>query len=625
MLRKLNERIQGVVAWLVVILIGITFTLFGVDYYLQSHQTTDSKAVVNDYPLSMQAFEINYRRARATNDNEQMTTVDDEKKLQNQVLDQMITNEVLVQAAGKNGFDVSSDQLNTAMLSIPQFQEDGHFSVAKYQQALSAALYTQFTFQNQVKQGMLLNQQRFAFIGSSFALPAEIERFVSLYMQNRDFDYLTVPMASFEKEIQISSEAVADYYKKHKKEFMTLEQVSLDYITLSLRDIKGKIKVSNDEAKRYYEENQNNYLTPARWKVAHILFAVPKDANESDVEQIKKKADDSYQRLQKNPEQFDKLVSTMSDDKLSIPSKGELPWITAGQNDYNKLLSDLTKPGQISVPEKTKHGYEIFKLVAYKPVIIKSFDSVESTIKEQIINEKAQSQYSQALEQLSDLSYQYPDSLNSVADVLKLKIEKTSPFSKESGTDIITKNKQIINAVFSRDILELGTNSEPIQLDNDTVVVARVNHHWPEKEQSLTTVQDKITKILVKKIAESKAKEVGISLINSVEEKKQKELIHSNHLTWKSIAKSTRDNTKVEAQINDMAFNLLQPGHRGGLVLPNGNYVVVRLQRINDGKLSDLDREQQDSLIRHTEANYGMMDYDLYVNQLMNHAQIVRH
>lgn len=64
----------------------------------------------------------------------------------------------------------------------------------------------------------------------------------------------------------------------------------------------------------------------------------------------------------------------MSDDKLSIADKGILPWITAsGQNNYNQILSNLTKPGQISPPEKTKHGYEIFKLIAYKPVSTKAF------------------------------------------------------------------------------------------------------------------------------------------------------------------------------------------------------------------------------------------------------------
>ncbi|PWY55591.1 peptidylprolyl isomerase [Legionella qingyii] len=624
MLQKLNERIQGVVAWLVVILIGITFTLFGVDYYLQSRQTTNSKVVVNGQPLTMQTFETNYRRARSMQDIEQMTAAD-EKKLQNQVLNQMITNEVMVQAARKNGFDVSSNQANAAILGIPQFQEDGHFSAQKYQQALNAALFTQSSFQNEVKQGMLLNQQRFAFMGSSFALPDEIDRFVSLYMQSRDYDYLTVPVALFEKDIQVSPEEISSYYKKHKKEFMTPEKVSLDYVSLSMHDIKSKIKISDDDAKRYYEENQNSYLIPASWQVAHILFAVPNDASQADLEKIQKKANDTYQLLQKNPEQFEHFVSTLSDDKLSIADKGVLPWISAGQNDYNRILSNLTKPGQISSPERTKHGYEIFKVIAYKPVSTKSFSEVDQSIKEQLIAEAAQNKYTQALEQLSDLSYQTPDSLQPVAEALDLKIETTQPFSREGGADTITKNKQVINAAFSHDVLDLSNNSEPIQIDNDSVVVVRVNHHWDESQQPLESVRDQINKILVKKGAEAKAKEIGMNLLSPVEDKQQQELISSNNLSWKSEVMSTRDNDKVDTDINDTAFNLLRPESRNGLVMQNGDYVVVRLKQIHDGKLSTLDREQQDSLIQQIEASYGMMDYDLYEKSLISRAQIVKH
>jgi len=624
MLQKLNERIQGVVAWLVILLIAITFTLFGVDYYLQSHQTTNAKVIVNDHPLTEQVFETNYRRSRAMQDLAQMTSAD-EKKLQNQVLDQMIMNEVSVQAAHKNGFDVSPSQANAAIVNIPQFQEDGHFSTEKYQQALSGALFTPETFQNEVRQGMLLNQLRFAFMGSSFALPDEIKRFVRLYMQSRDYDYLTVPAARFEKEAQISQEAIADYYKSHPKEFMAPEKVSLDYVMLSMHDIKEKIKISDDDIKRFYNENQNNYLTPAQWQVAHILFAIPSEPSKAELEQVQKKANDAYTILKKNPDKFNQLVATMSDDKLSLVEKGVLPWITAGQNDYDKILSNLTKEGEISPPAKTKHGYEIFKLIAYKPVTIKSLSEVETTIKEQLVTEMAQTQYAQALEQLSDLSYQSPDSLSPVSDALKLSIHKAQPFSRAGGSDEITKNKQVINTAFSHDVLGLGNNSEPVQLDNDSVVVIRVNEHFAAKKQSLEAVKDQISKILAQKLAESKAKEIGMNLLNPVEDKQEQELINSNHLEWSKVVQASRDNDKAQTVINDLAFNLLRPENRDGVILPNGDYVVVRLKRINDGDLSSLDSEQRDSLVQQIEASYGMMDYDLYVNSLMKHAQIVRH
>ena len=628
MLQKLNERIQGVVAWLVIILIAITFTLFGVDYYLQSHQTSNAKVMVNDHPITNQAFETNYRRTRAQQDMAQMT-VEDEKKLQTQVLNQMITNEVTVQSAHHYGFEVNVDQANAAIVKIPQFQEDGHFSSQRYQQALNGALFTPETFQNEVRQGMLLNQQRFAFMGSSFALPAEIKRFVRLYMQTRDYDYIIVPSARFEKEVKVSEDKIKEYYNSHLKEFMTPEKVSIDYVTLSMGDIRSKIKVSNEDVKRYYDENQSNFLTPAQWQVAHILFAVPDNASQEDIEQIQKKANAAYNELQKKPDQFSSFVDSMSDDKLSLADKGVLPWITAGQNEYDKILTNLTKPGQISEPEKTKHGYEIFRLIAYKPVSTKSLTEVDSMIREQISTDMAQAQYAQALEQLSDLSYQTPDSLAPVADALKINVQQSEPFSRTSGTKAFTQNKQIINTAFSHDVLDLGNNSEPVQLDNDSVVVLRVHAHIPIKEQSLATVHNQIENLLAKQLAEAKAKEIGTNLLNPVEDKQQQELMSSNQLVWHEIAKAPRDNDKANANanalINDLAFNLLRPENRDGVILENGDYAVVRLKHINDGQLSILDQEHRDSLVQQIEASYGMMDYDLYVKNLLTHAKIDRH
>lgn len=622
MLQKLNDRIQGVVAWLVVILIAITFTLFGVDYYMQSHQTSNAKVIVNGQSITNQAFETNYRRTRAQQDVAQINA-SQENNLKNQVLNQMMTNEVSIQSARRYGFEVSSDQANAAIVSIPQFQEDGHFSTEKYQHALSGALFTPETFQNEVRQGMLLNQQRFAFMGSSFALPNEVRRFVQLYMQTRDYDYLTVSSARFEPEVKVSPEEVATYYQQHAKEFMSPEQLSIDYVLLSMHDIRSKIKISDEEIKRYYSENQSNYLTPAQWQVAHILFAVPEDASSEDVEHTQKKAEEAYQELQKDPKQFSKLLSS-SDDKLSIASQGLLPWITAGQSEYDKILFSLTTVGQISAPQRTKHGFEIFKLIAYKPVLTKSLADVDATIREQLLTDMAQTQYAQALEQLSDLSYQTPDSLKPVADALKLTIQHSKPFTRLSGTDELTKHQQVINSAFSHDVLELGNNSEPIQLNNDSVLVLRVNEHMGSKQLSLDEMRKKIEKLLAKGKADAKAEKIGSELLNPVEDKKQKDLMAAQQVRWKSIKQAARDSDQADAAINDLAFNLLRPESRDGIRLENGDYVVVRLKHINDGQLKALDKEQRDSLIQQIEASYGMLDYDLYVKNLLSQAEIVR-
>jgi len=500
MLQKLNERIQGVVAWLVIILIAVTFTLFGIDYYMQSHQDSSVQVEVNGQAITKQAFDVSYRRTRQLRDPAQMTATN-ENQLKKQVIDEMVLNTVSVQAARLHGFEVNAAQADAAIVSIPQFQEDGHFSSDRYQQALNGAFYTPESFQTEVRQGMLLNQQRFAFMGTAFALPSEIKRFVKLYMQTRDYNYLSVPASLFIKQAKVTAAEIGNYYQQHQKEFLSPEKVSIDYIHLSMLAMKSNIKLSDEQIQSYYTENQGNYNTPAQWQVAHILFAIPADVSAEEQQQIKENADKTYQLLQTSPAQFDEKVRTVSDDKISVMNKGVLPWIIAGQSEYDKALIQLTTPGQISPPVKSQHGYEIFKLVAYKPATVKPLADVQTEIQQQVMAELAQAEYARALEQLSDLSYQTPDSLTPVAEALKLNVEHSVPFPRQGGDAQLTKNKQIINAAFSRDVLELGNNSEPVQIDNDGVVVLRVSKHIPSAEKTLEQVKT----VIADKIARKKA------------------------------------------------------------------------------------------------------------------------
>lgn len=624
MLQKLNERIKGVVAWIVIILIAVTFTLFGVDYYMQSHQTSDVEVTVNDEPISKQAYEINYRRNRQQRDSSQLTAAS-ETELKKQVLEELIINLITVQGAKSAGFHVSPEQADAAIVNIPQFQQNGHFSSERYQQALSGAMFTPESFQKEVRQGMLLNQQRFAFMGNAFALPEEIERFVKLYMQTRDYDYLQIPTQLFASKIKISDAEITAYYQQHKKDYIEPEKVSVDFIRLSLQQIKDKITINDEDIKRYYEDNQSNFLTPARWKVAHILFAVDKNASIENLEQTKQKAEEAYQALENNPVQFSQWVKTMSADKLSINNEGILPWIVAGSSGFDKALSSLTQPGQISPPIKTNFGYEIFKLIAFKSAQLKPVNEVKNEIANQLTVELAQARYAQLLEQLTDLSYQTPDSLTTVAEELKLPLEQSELFTRQGGQSELTKNKQVIKTAFSHDVLELANNSEPVQLDNDAVVVLRVNKHLPVIEQPLTQVKEDIAKKLTFIHARQEAEKLGINLLSNNEDgREQQKLLQNKQLAWQEVEEATRDSDKADMMINDLAFSLPKANSRDGRSLGNGDYVIVHLKQVHDGQYHVLDKEQQASLAQQIESSYGVMDYDLYVNGLMSKAKIDR-
>ena len=89
MLQKLNERIQGIVAWVIISLIAVTFAFFGIDYYFQARNNAAIAAKVNGETISQQEFELNYRRVRQVQDPAQMN-VQLDNQLKAQVLDDLV-------------------------------------------------------------------------------------------------------------------------------------------------------------------------------------------------------------------------------------------------------------------------------------------------------------------------------------------------------------------------------------------------------------------------------------------------------------------------------------------------------------------------------------------------------
>lgn len=616
MLQMLNERIQGAVAWIIVGLVTVTFTLFGLDYYLQSHRAADVKVKINGHVITKDDYELNYRRLSQSQGQDALSP-DQERELKQQVLSEMMVNAVSVDAAHGYGFEVDGRQATAAILQIPQFQEDGHFSSSRYSQALNNAFFTPQTFQQEVRQGMLLNQQRFALIGTEFVLPSELSQFVTLSMQTRDYQYAVIKAADFLSSVQVTPEEERQYYTAHQQQFMTKEQVSIEYIRLSMRAMKAKIKITPEEVARYYEDNKNNYLTPAQWELAYVRFPVQagQEYAEAD-EHAKHAATELYDASQSAPSKFSTLVQQIQNSKQGVT--GVLPVVIAGQSSLDQYLINLTEPGQVSAPIRTKQGYEVLQLKSYKPATIQPLTEVKYLITEQLQQEAAQQQYATMEDRLSELSYQNPDSLTAVASSLKVPLEHTALFSREHpGQEPITQYPAVMQAAFSNDVLTFGNNSESIQLDADTLVVLRVKQHIPAALQDLTQVKTVIDSVLLGQKATLAAQKFGEALITS-EAKTLPKTLH-----WQTVTAAGHDSDLSDAQINNLAFAVSDVGGYDGGVLQNGDFAVVKLAKITEGHLDTADKEQLRNLTQQLEASYGLMDYDLYISQLMARAKIV--
>lgn len=623
MLQKINERIQGVVAWTVIILITVTFSLFGIDYYIQSKDSGQTEVRVNGEPISKQLFELQFRRERQMRD-ATLNSQESEKLLKKKTLEDMIDNLVVKQGAQQLGFYVSNAEADSAILSIPQFQLDGRFSQSRYEQALSTALYTPETFQHQVQLGMLINQQRFAFMGTAFALPAEVDRFVKLYMQKRTYDTCLISANLFKQKVNVSEQAIKDYYETHRQEFITPEHIKIEFVRLSMDALKKQVKVTEASLKSYYESNQQSFTVPTQWKVAHILLSFPKNALEDAKVQVKQKAEKTYTALSRHPEQFESLVQRVSDDKLSARHQGELPWISAGTTPFDKALLTLKKSGDLTKPVLTTRGYEIFKLIDIKQSYTKPFKTVQAQIREELIHDQLQTSYAEQLEKLSDLTYQTPDTLSTVSEALNIPIEKTEFFTRQGTKSGISTHEKVLTAAFNPDVLELGNNSEPIQLDDNTVIVLRVLDRQKSEQKPFSEVREAIVKTLTDEKASLAAQKFGDALLARQHDKAfLDQALREKNLSWVHSQENPRDHSITQnPQVNEFAFSLSKSRPLGGVRLENGDYAVVRLIAIHDGQFDSLDKELQASIAQQIEASDGINDYNVYMKDLLKRAKI---
>ena len=163
-------------------------------------------------------------------------------------------------------------------------------------------------------------------------------------------------------------------------------------------------------------------------------------------------------------------------------------------------------------------------------------------------------------------------------------------------------------------------------MDNDTVVVLRVNRHILAAEKPFSEVKAAISEQLEKEQAVIDAMNFGKALLALPKGgPEQTEQIENHHLSWKTINKASRETELAPELINELAFNLSKPKEAIGQSLPNGDFIIVDLRSINPGDFSSLDKEHINSVTQQVQASYGVMDYDLYVASLMSKANIVRH
>ncbi|MDD5460720.1 MAG: SurA N-terminal domain-containing protein [Methylococcales bacterium] len=614
MLTKIREKAQGAFAWGILILICIPFALWGINNYLDTGKEApiasvgDKDFYQRDLNNAYEQYSQNLRGMSI-----------DEQTLKAQALQKLIKDEVLLQYVHAEGLVVTDNEARDFIKSLPYFQVDGKFSDKQYKMLLSSQRISSGEFVNRIKSALIMEQFQHAIVDSSFATQYDVESFFKIQNQQRDVDYVTLALQSLPE--QPTAEEISTYYQQHQDLYQTPEQVSVEYVELSLEDVAKKVVVTDDKLKAFYEEQKAQYSTPERRKISHILFAVN---DKTDAKTALVKAEKAKQELANKD--FAVLAAEVSDDKLTAKKGGDLGLFNAGAMD--KAFEDAVnalKLGEVSNPVKSAFGYHLIKVTELVPGTVKPFDSVKNEVAKAYQKAQAENAFYEAGEKLTEMSYEHPDNLQTVADALSLTVQKSPLFTRTKGEGIATDDK-VRNTAFSEEVLQ-GNNSAPIELGAERLVVVRLLEHKAAAKRELNEVKQEVAALLSKEKAKlltaEKAKQIKARL--QAGEPFQK-VAAENKLEIKTAKGLTRNKNALPEQLSEVIFKAAKPvGDKSSVfiaALPNDEQAVVSLSKVTAGVMNEDDKKKLELAKKSIANAFGQTEFNQVLNSLQADADI---
>ncbi len=614
MLTKIREKAQGAFAWGILILICVPFALWGINNYLGTG-TEAPIASVGDKDFYQRDVNNAYEQY---SQNFQGMGID-EQALKAQALQKLIKDEVLLQYVHSEGLVVTDDEARDFIKSLPYFQVDGKFSDKQYKTLLGSQRISSGEFVSRVKNALIMEQFQHAIVDSSFATQYDVESFFKIQNQQRDVDYVVVPLQSMTE--QPSPEEISSYYQQRQDSYQTPEQVSVEYVDLSLEDIAKKVVANDEKLKAFYEEQKDQFTTPERRKISHILFSVNDKATEK---AALEKALKAKQELENKD--FAVVAAEVSDDKLTAKKGGDLGLFNAGamEKSFEDAASAL-KLGEVSNPVRSAFGYHLIKVTELVPGNVKPFESVKNDVAKAYQKAQAENAFYEAGEKLTELSYENPDNLQPVADALGLTVKKSALFTKEKGEGIASDEK-IRSAAFSEEVLQ-GNNSAPVERGTESLAVVRLLEHKAAAKKDLNDVKQEIISALSKQKAYQLAAEKAREIKARLQAGESIQVVAAeNKLELKTAKGLERGKNKLPEQLSDAIFKSAKPvGGKPSIfiaVLPSGEQAVVSLSKVTAGVMSESDKKQMDLAKKNIANAFGQAEFNEVLNSLQAEADV---
>ncbi|MGQ7286927.1 SurA N-terminal domain-containing protein [Vreelandella venusta] len=565
---------DGSRSWGAKIIIGVmvaAMALFGVESLFSIFGDDPNEvASVNGEPIMRQQVELEVQRALRSG----QVPPEQERALRNDVLDQLITQQLLTGYAEDGGVFVSDAQLDQMIVGLPEFHDqDGRFSAEIFRNRLAGAGYTPVAFREELRADIKRQhlQQGLAF--SDFSLENEQERLAELQRQQRSFRYVLLDADDVNVEADVTDAQMQAYFDANQARFERPEQVRVEYVLVDRQAMAENVEVDEQSLRDAWREQNRN----ADRRVSHIMVTFGEERSRQEAEARANEALDALSR----GDSFADTAVRYSDDTASAEESGDLGVISRGffgdAFDEAAFALDEGETSQLVEMDGAFHILQVTELVA------PDFEEQRETLRQDVALREVSDEFNQQVQRLIDESFA-ADDLQSVADDLGLTLNQTDWLARGEGEGVLSE-PGVLDEAFSADVLEEGYNSEVIELDDDRRLVLRVAEHRETTQLTLDDVRDEVANAVVAQQRQEALEQEAARMIEAVEAGE------ASDIDWREANNISRQSDGVLPQaVVQQVFRMPRPQEGDSVYrsvsLPEG-VAVVALDSVSVGEVDE--------------------------------------
>ncbi|ERS81308.1 peptidyl-prolyl cis-trans isomerase [Marinobacter sp. EVN1] len=616
MLQDIRDNAQSTIAKVIVGLLIISLSIWGMDAIIGGFTGEPEVATVNGQDITEREFlrtvqmESQQRLMQMENPDQSLL---DEDQIRRDVLDALIQEAVLTQDAQSQGLELTDADIDSLITQMPQFQIDGQFNRDRFVATVRNLGMGVAEFRESMRKNYVVNQIRAAIVQTGVVAPENAAHLLAIQNQTRDFRVLTLDGSSVQDQVDVTEAEVQAYYDENRDQFRQPEQVDAAYITLSQGALAESIEVAEDELRAYYEERAEEYAREER-RAAHILVEAGDDGQET--------LATIQQRLEEG-ESFAALAEEYSVDTVSAQEGGDLGF--AGRGVYDEAFEEALfalEEGEVSGPVETSFGLHLIKLEDVRRSDVPAFDELREELRLELARTKASERFAEVRSQLADAAYA-ADDLAGPAEELGLEIRVVEGVSRDGGAAPFD-HAGLVRQLFSEDVLEGGYNTELIDVGDNVSVVARVREYHEPRQLELADVESEIRRILERtETREALAARVD-ELVAQLESGASVEELGVGE--WQQFENQGRNGSGLSPRVVQKVFSMARPNGDTptvGRTVTADQATVIVLTSVNEGEVDQEGAEYQ-QLLRFLAQLEGQREYTAYQQYLRNTAEVER-